>query len=78
MQSTVESWLRQRHEERGSDLFVTADAPPCIKVNGKIRGLTTEVLLPDEVEEIISGVMNERQREEYDTTQECQLINPEK
>ena len=73
MQSTLESWLRQLHEERGSDLFVTADAPPCIKVNGKIRGLTTEVLLPDEVEEIISDVMNERQREEYDTTQECQF-----
>ena len=73
MQNTIEGWLRQLHEERGSDLFVTADAPPCIKVNGKIRGLTTEVLLPDEVEEIIADVMNERQREEYDTTQECQF-----
>ncbi len=73
MLSNIESWLRQLHEERGSDLFITADAPPCIKVNGKIRGVTSEVLLPEEVEEIIASVMNERQREEYDTTQECQF-----
>ncbi len=59
MMSSVESWLRQLHEERGSDLFVTADAPPCVKVNGKIRGITTEVLLPEEVHEIIHDVMNE-------------------
>jgi twitching motility protein PilU len=73
MMSSVEGWLRQLHEEKGSDLFITADAPPCVKVNGKIRGLTTEVLLPEEVAEIIHDVMNERQREEYETTQECQF-----
>lgn len=73
MMSSVEGWLRQLHEERGSDLFITADAPPCVKVNGKIRGLTTEVLLPEEVHEIILDIMNERQREEYETTQECQF-----
>jgi len=73
MMKSVEGWLRQLHEERGSDLFITADAPPCVKVNGKIRGLTTEVLLPEEVHEIIHDVMNERQREEYETTQECQF-----
>jgi twitching motility protein PilU len=73
MMDSIESWLRQLHEERGSDLFVTADAPPCIKVNGKIRGITTEVLLPEEVEEIVYSVMNERQRDEYEATQECQF-----
>lgn len=73
MMSSVEGWLRQLHEERGSDLFITAEAPPCVKVNGKIRGLSTEVLLPEEVHEIIHDVMNERQREEYETTQECQF-----
>ena len=71
--SAVEGWLRQLHEEKGSDLFVTADAPPCIKVNGKIRGLSTEVLLPEEAEEVIMGVMNERQRDEFEATQECQF-----
>jgi twitching motility protein PilU len=71
--SSVEGWLRQLHEEKGSDLFVTAEAPPCIKVNGKIRGLSTEVLLPEEAEEVVMGVMNERQRDEFEATQECQF-----
>ena len=26
----VDGWLKQLHEEVGSDLFVTVDAPPCI------------------------------------------------
>lgn len=71
--SALEGWLRQLHEEKGSDLFVTAEAPPCIKVNGKIRGLSTEVLLAEEVEEIVMNTMNERQRDEFEATQECQF-----
>ena len=52
--SAVEGWLYKVHEEGGSDLFVTSDAPPCIKVNGKIRPISTEVLLAEEVEEIVN------------------------
>jgi twitching motility protein PilU len=73
MMDVVEGWLRQLHEEKGSDLFVTSDAPPCVKVNGKIRALSTEVLLPEEVSEIVQSVMNERQQDEFETTQECQF-----
>ncbi|MBT8063236.1 MAG: PilT/PilU family type 4a pilus ATPase [Gammaproteobacteria bacterium] len=71
--SAIESWLRQLHEEKGSDLFITSDAPPCIKVNGKIRALTTEVLLPEESEEIVRTLMNERQEKEFEDTKECQF-----
>ncbi|HSM69022.1 MAG TPA: PilT/PilU family type 4a pilus ATPase [Xanthomonadales bacterium] len=71
--SAVEGWLRQVHEEKGSDLFVTADAPPCIKVNGKIRAISTEVLLPEEADEIVRSLMNERQEKEFEDTNECQF-----
>ena len=71
--SVVEGWLRQLHEERGSDLFVTADAPPCLKVHGKIRPISTEVLLAEETKEIVHSLMNDRQREEFESTQECQF-----
>jgi twitching motility protein PilU len=71
--SAVEGWLRQVHEEKGSDLFVTADAPPCIKVNGKIRAISTEVLLPEESDEIVRSIMNERQEKEFEDTNECQF-----
>jgi twitching motility protein PilU len=71
--SAIESWLRQLHEEKGSDLFITSDAPPCIKVNGKIRAISTEVLLPEEADEIVRSVMNERQEKEFEDTNECQF-----
>jgi len=71
--TAVEDWLLKVHEEKGSDLFVTADAPPCIKVNGKIRPITTEVLLAEEAAEIVRGVMNKKQQREFDESQECQF-----
>jgi twitching motility protein PilU len=71
--SVVEGWLQQLHDEKGSDLFVTADAPPCIKVNGKIRPISTEVLLPDEVTEIVQGIMTKKQLREFQETMECQF-----
>jgi twitching motility protein PilU len=63
----------QVHEEKGSDLFVTADAPPCMKVNGKIRAISTEVLLPEEVSEIVFSIMNKKQMREFQETLECQF-----
>jgi len=71
--STINNWLREVHEEKGSDLFITADAPPCIKVNGKIRPISTEVLLPEEVSEIVQSLMTPKQKTEFVNTQECQF-----
>lgn len=71
--SAVEDWLLKVHEEKGSDLFVTADAPPSIKVNGKIRPISTEPLLAEEVAEIVRGVMNKKQLREFDESLECQF-----
>ncbi len=71
--SVVEDWLRKLHEEKGSDLFVTANAPPCIKVNGKIQAVSTEVLLPEEVDEIVHSLMTRKQAREFDEKLECQF-----
>jgi twitching motility protein PilU len=71
--SVVEGWLQQVHDEKGSDLFITADAPPCIKVNGRIRPVSTEVLLADEVSEIVRSLMTKKQAREFQETLECQF-----
>lgn len=71
--STVKDWLQQLNNEKGSDLFVTAHAPPCIKVHGKIKPITTEALLPEEVNEIVRGIMTDRQEREFEETAECQF-----
>jgi len=71
--SAINDWLMEVHKEKGSDLFITADAPPCIKVNGKLRPISTEVLLPEEVGEIVHGLMTAKQKTEFVNTQECQF-----
>ena len=69
----VDGWLKQLHEEVGSDLFVTVDAPPCIKVHGKIKPISTDMLTAEKCEEIVLSIMSERQKEEFRNTQECQF-----
>ena len=69
----IRDWLRQLHELKGSDLFVTVGAPPCLKVNGKIKPLGRQALDNDEVTRIVHGIMREEQREELRNTRECQF-----
>ena len=69
----VDTWLKQLHEEVGSDMFITADAPPCIKVHGKIKPITTDLLSADKCREIVLSIMSERQKEEFRNTQELQF-----
>ncbi|MGY6630983.1 MAG: PilT/PilU family type 4a pilus ATPase [Wenzhouxiangella sp.] len=73
MTSNIQDWLKQLHEKKGSDLFVTVGAPPCIKVNGKIRPLTREALNHSAVVDIIHGIMTPAQRQEFQQTKECQF-----
>ena len=69
----VDGWLKQLHEEVGSDLFVMVDAPPCIKVHGKIKPISTDILDAEKCEEITLSIMSERQKEQFRNTQECQF-----
>jgi len=71
--NVIESWLWKLHEEKGSDLFITAGAPPCMKVNGKMQPVSTEVLLPEEVSEIVQSIMTKKQSREFGETLECQF-----
>ena len=71
--STVDGWLKQLHEEVGSDLFVMVDAPPCIKVHGKIKPISTDVLTPDETRDIAFDMMSDMQKNEFIQTSECQF-----
>ncbi len=69
----IDNWLKQLHDEVGSDLFVMVDAPPCIKVHGKIKPISTDLLTPEKTREIVFSVMSERQKEEFRNTQELQF-----
>jgi twitching motility protein PilU len=64
-------------EKNASDLFVTANWPPSIKVDGVIRPVGNQPLSPADARVLVLGVMNEKQRAEFEATKECQFaIDP--
>ena len=52
-------------EKGASDLFLTAGVPPSIKLNGKVVPVTNTQLTPELTREVVLGLMNEKQREEF-------------
>jgi len=55
----------------GSDLFVSKDFPPAIKLQGSMQQLTNQKLTSDVTRELANSLMNERQREEFTRDLEC-------
>ncbi|QKK01505.1 MAG: PilT/PilU family type 4a pilus ATPase [Pseudomonadota bacterium] len=71
--NTIQDWLHKLHDAKGSDLFVTVGAPPCIKVHGRIKPLTREALNHESVHDVIDSIMTAAQRKEFRETKECQF-----
>jgi len=55
----------------GSDLFVSKDFPPAMKLQGSMQQLTNQKLTGDVTRELANSLMNERQREEFTRDLEC-------
>ena len=65
------TWLRHMNKYKGSDLFITTNFPPAMKVDGKIMRLTDEPLSAEKCMEIAFSIMSSKQIEEFSTTNEC-------
>ena len=65
------TWLRHMNKYKGSDLFITPNFPPAMKVDGKIMRLTDEPLSAEKCMEIAFSIMSSKQIEEFSTTNEC-------
>ena len=65
------TWLRHMNKYKGSDLFITTNFPPAMKVDGKIMRLTDEPLSAEKCIEIAFSIMSSKQIEEFSTTNEC-------
>ena len=64
-------------KQKGSDLFITADFPPAIKVDGKITPVSKSSLTPQHTIELVRSVMNDKQAAEFESTKECNFaISP--
>ncbi|MFV5264235.1 PilT/PilU family type 4a pilus ATPase [Acinetobacter courvalinii] len=58
-------------EYGGSDLFITADFPPSIKLQGLMRPLGQQELTADKTKLFAYSLMNEKQRQEFEKEWEC-------
>ena len=56
---------------QGSDLFITADFPPAIKVDGLIHKVSAQTLSAAHTLTLVRAVMNDRQAAEFERSKEC-------
>ncbi|MDU0220239.1 hypothetical protein RVS24_25000, partial [Escherichia coli] len=61
----------------GSDLFITADFPPAVKIDGKVVKISQQPLSPQHTLALTRALMNDRQTSEFERTRECNFaISP--
>ena len=60
-------------EKKASDLFITAGKPPCMKIDGKVVDVSKNVLTADQALKVVLSIMEQRQKDEFEHTKECQF-----
>ncbi len=65
------SLLQLMAHKKASDLFITTGWPPAIKVNGEMQPISKTRLNMEQAYDVVTSIMNNRQREEFDNTKEC-------
>lgn len=70
--------LRLMVHKKSSDLYITAGAPPSMKIDGKVTPVTKQPLTAEQSRQFVYGIMNEEQRRQFEATNECNFaINPQ-
>ncbi len=67
----VNDLLRLLVARAGSDLFLTADFPPAIKVDGRVTKVSPQPLTPQHTIALARSIMNDKQAAEFERTKEC-------
>ncbi len=57
--------------QKASDLFITAERPPALKIDGKIVDVSKKPLTEEQSLQIVKSIMTQRQRDDFDNTKEC-------
>ncbi|MDD5462553.1 MAG: PilT/PilU family type 4a pilus ATPase [Methylococcales bacterium] len=60
-------------QKKASDLFITSGRPPTLKVSGILTEVSKTPLTADQSLMIVSGIMDQRQKDEFEKTKECQF-----
>ncbi|MDE2128229.1 MAG: PilT/PilU family type 4a pilus ATPase [Betaproteobacteria bacterium] len=67
----VHDLLRLMVSRGGSDLFLTADFPPAIKVDGQVSKMSAQPLTAQHTQALARAIMNDRQSSEFEKNKEC-------
>ena len=74
----VNDLLRLLVSRSGSDLFLTCDFPPAVKVDGKVVKVSPQPLSSQHTMALARSVMNDKQSAEFERTKECNFaISPQ-
>ncbi|MFO1386509.1 MAG: PilT/PilU family type 4a pilus ATPase [Chitinivorax sp.] len=63
--------LKLMRAKGASDLFITTDFPPAIKIDGKMTPVSNQSLSAQHTKELARSIMNDRQAEEFEASKEC-------
>ena len=73
----INDLLRLMVSRGGSDLFITGDFPPAIKVDGKLTKVSSQPLNANHTLTLARAIMNDKQAAECERTKECNFaISP--
>ncbi|WP_137891009.1 PilT/PilU family type 4a pilus ATPase [Ramlibacter sp. 2FC] len=67
----INDLLKLMISRNGSDLFITADFPPAIKVDGKVTKVSSHPLSGAHTLALTRSVMNDKQMAEFERSKEC-------
>ncbi len=69
--------LRSLVQRGGSDLFLTADFPPAMKIDGEVHKVSAQPLSGQHTQALAKAIMNDRQTAEFERSKECNFaISP--
>jgi twitching motility protein PilU len=63
--------LKMVVERNASDLFITVNMPPCLKVNGRVTPVSKTRLTDKQSRELVFSLMTPERRDEFENTKEC-------
>ena len=73
----INDLLKLMVSRNGSDLFITGDFPPAIKVDGKVTKVSPQPLNAGHTLALARAIMNDKQAAEFERTKECNFaISP--
>lgn len=77
MQKYIHDLLRAMRKNDASDLFISDDFPPAMKINGKLTPFGNQKLNSAYTKALAHALMNDAQRKEFEEEMECNFaINP--